>query len=92
MTAQQPTRREPAAAPGAMAFDRLQAIGAAAGNEAAAGWPQQGGDPAAVELDQGQQQGLQGVIEQALHGGSVGSRGSNGCGGEARNPLAQACR
>jgi hypothetical protein len=39
-----------------MAADRLQSVGAAAGDEAAAG-TQQRGDPLAVQTDQGQQQG-----------------------------------
>ena len=45
-----------------MAADRLQPVGAAAGDEAATG-PQQGRDPLAVGADQGQQQGLQGPGE-----------------------------
>ena len=59
MAAQQPPQGEPTASPHPMAFDRLQAIGAAAGDEAAAG-AQQGGDPLAIEADQAQQQQGQG--------------------------------
>ena len=58
MAAQQPPQRQPAAPPGAMPSDRLEAIGAAAGDEAAAR-AQQRRDPAAVELNQQQQQGGQ---------------------------------
>ncbi len=45
-----------------MALDRLKAIGAAAGNEPAAG-TQQGREPAAVASDQGDQGKLQRLAE-----------------------------
>lgn len=81
MAAQQPPQRQPAPAPGAMTLDRLEAIGAATGNEAAAG-PQQRRDPAPIELNQQQQQGRHRALPPG-EGCGCGCRGCSGAGGKA---------
>ncbi len=64
MAATKSPQGEPAALPGAVAPDRFQAVGAAAGDEATAR-TQQRRDGEAIGADQGQQHSGQGCIEMA---------------------------
>ena len=55
MAAAEAAQGEPAAPPGPVPLDRLQAVGAAAGDEATAG-AEQGRNPALVNPNQGDQE------------------------------------